>query len=41
MDLMLSIAQFAIDFSCAFMGGLAVMIVISWMVSLFPGKRDY
>lgn len=41
MDVTTQIAQLAIDIMIPFMGGFAVMIVISWLVSLFPGKRDY
>ncbi len=41
MDVTTQIAQFTIDFMIPYMGGFSVMLVISWLVSLFPGKRDY
>lgn len=41
MDITAQIAQLAIDIMVPFMGGFLVMIVISWLVSLFPGKRDF
>lgn len=41
MDVTTQIAQATVDLMIPFLGGFAVMIVISWLVSLFPGKRDY
>ena len=35
------IGQVTIDIMAYFMGGFVVMLVISWVVSLFPGKRDF
>lgn len=35
------IAQCTIDIMAYFMGGFTIMLVISWLVSLFPGKRDF
>lgn len=41
MDVSTMIAQACIDIMVPFLAGFAVMLVISWMVSLFPGKRDF
>lgn len=35
------IGQITIDIMAYFMQGFVIMLVISWFVSLFPGKRDF
>lgn len=35
------IGQITIDTMAYFMAGFVIMLVISWLVSLFPGKRDF
>lgn len=41
MDVTIAMAQCTIDIMIPYMGAFAVMLVISWLVSLFPGKRDF
>lgn len=36
-----TIGQVVIDVMTYFLGGFGIMLVISWLVSLFPGRRDF
>lgn len=38
---MQEIAQVTIDTVGYFLGGFVIMLVVGWLVSLFPGKRDF